>query len=126
MSMPIVLFNPTASHAARAVQAWQILVGRARDRQTLTYESLSEVMFQKPAAGVLAAILGHIAFFCGDEGLPPLNCIVVGKHVGTPGHGIPTNPADVDAERERVYAYDWFNLYPPTESALKAAYDAHT
>src|ERR1700694_2212597 len=55
-------FNPTSEHPARPVQAWQIMIGKAMNRQTVTYEGLSELMYGKQAAGVLAAILGHIAF----------------------------------------------------------------
>jgi hypothetical protein len=35
-------FNPSSSHPARAVQCWQILVGKAMNRQTVTYEGLSD------------------------------------------------------------------------------------
>jgi hypothetical protein len=53
-------FNPTAKHPVRAVQAWQILVGKAMNRQTVTYEGLSLLMYRRRAAGVLAQVLGHI------------------------------------------------------------------
>lgn len=65
-------FNPTAKQPARAVQAWQILIGRAMNRQTITYHHLSQLMYGKSAAGVVNKILGHIAFFCEDNKLPPL------------------------------------------------------
>ena len=115
-------FNPTAEHPARAVQGWQILVNEAMHRQTITYEGLSRLMYGKYAAGVLAAILGHIAFYCRDNGLPPLTIIVVGKEPGKPGDGIPVDPAKTDEERERVYQHDWYNVYPPSESDLAASY----
>src|SRR5260221_1948731 len=51
-------FSQGAEHPAHAVQAWQILVGKAMNRQTVTYEGLSELMYKKQAAGVLAGILG--------------------------------------------------------------------
>jgi len=78
MSNPMKTFNPTAEHPARAVQAWQILVGKAMNRQTVTYKGLSKLMYGKEAAGVLAAILGHIAFYCEDNNIPPLTALVVG------------------------------------------------
>jgi hypothetical protein len=111
-------FNPTANHAARAVQAWQILVGMAHNRQTTTYKGLSELMYGKSAAGVLAQILGHIAFFCIDHDLPPLTAIVVGKGSGAPGDEIPLKRTAIDEEREKVYRYDWNNIYPPSEKDL--------
>ncbi len=55
------LFNPTSAHPERAVQAWQILVGKAMNRQTVTYLGLSRMMYQRNASGVLDRILGHIA-----------------------------------------------------------------
>lgn len=93
------------------------------NRQTVTYEILSEQMYRKKAQGVLAAVLGHIAFYCEDNDLPPLNAIVVGKQPGRPGRGYPTDPIKVDEERERVYRYDWYNVYPPTEADLSIAFE---
>lgn len=119
-------FNPHASHSARAVQAWQILVCKAMNRQTITYEALSELMYGKSAAGVLAQILGHIAFFCNDNDLPALTSIVVGKVRGAPGVQIPIDRTTIDEEREKVYQHDWYNVCPPPESELSKAYSAHT
>ena len=116
-------FNPHASHPARAVQAWQILVGHAMRGQTLSYEELSRLMYQKAAAGVLAGILGHVAFYCKGNELPILTAIVVGKYRGTPGEQIPLAPDDVDVERQKVFKYDWYNVYPPTEDALRSAFE---
>jgi hypothetical protein len=118
-------FNPTAEHPARAVQAWQILVGKAMNRQTVTYAGLSKLMYGKEAAGVLAAILGHIAFYCMDNDIPPLTTLVVGKGPGKPGDRIPLDPAKFDEEREKVYQHDWYDIYPPSEADLAAAYKRH-
>jgi hypothetical protein len=95
------------------------------NRQTLTYEQLSILMFRRRAAGVLDGTLGHIAFYCIDNDLPPLSAIVVGKRRGRPGHDIPVDPATLDADRERVYGYDWFGIRPPSEADLTAAYSQH-
>lgn len=122
--MPTVLFNPHAAHPDRAVQAWQILVGKAMNRQTVTYKLLSELMYGKAAAGVLDKVLGHVAFFCQAEGLPPITSIVVGKYGGVPGRAIPVDPDEMDERREETYRYNWYNLYPPTAHELRAAYDA--
>jgi hypothetical protein len=117
-------FNPSSKHPARALQAWIILVGAAMNRQTLTYEGLSVKMFQRKAAGVLDKILGHVAFYCIEQGLPPLTSIVVGKGRGTPGQDIPLEPAALDSARERVYAYDWYDEIPPSQDELAAAMKA--
>jgi hypothetical protein len=118
-------FNPTAEHPARAVQAWQILVGKAINRQTVTYEGLSKLMYGKEAAGVLAAILGHIAFYCQDNDVPALTTLVLEKGTGKPSDGIPLEPTRIDEEREKVYQYDWYDVYPPSEIDLAAAYRRH-
>jgi hypothetical protein len=51
-------FNPSSSHAARAVQCWQILVGKAKNRQTVTYKGLSELMYQSqpPACSTRSSV----------------------------------------------------------------------
>lgn len=120
------LFNPTSAHPDRAVQAWQILVGKAMNRQTVTYLGLSRLMYQKDAPGVLDKILGHIAFYCLDHGLPPLTSIVVGKGLGKPGNDIPVDLSTIEAQRELVYNTDWYNLYPPSRDELLASYEANT
>lgn len=117
-------FNPSSKHPDRAVQAWIILVGAAMSRQTLTYKGLSALMYRRDAAGVLNRVLGHVAFFCIENGLPPLTSIVVGKGRGTPGQDIPLDLSKLDAERERVYAHDWYDEYPPTSAMLAAAHYA--
>ncbi len=118
-------FNPSSTYPERAVQAWQILIGAAMNRQTYTYERLSRLMYQRDAAGVLAGILGHIAFYCNDHHLPPLTSIVVGKGRGTPGHDIPIDLTQTDSERERVYETDWYDIYPPSAEELSVAYNQH-
>jgi len=119
------LFNPSSRHAARAIQAWQILVGMAMRRHITTYEELSLLMYKKKAQGVLDKILGHIAYYCIDNKLPPLTSIVVGKRRGTPGRDIPIDLSAIDKERERVYKCDWYNIHPPSETELKTAFENH-
>lgn len=118
-------FNPKSEHKDRAVQAWLILAAAAMERKTLTYKGLSIAMFQKPAQGVLARILGHVAFYCIDNKLPPLTSIVVGQKRGTPGAKIPMDLDQSDKERESVYSEDWYDIYPPTADELHASYKKH-
>jgi hypothetical protein len=118
-------FNPSSKHPARAVQAWQILVSAAMNRQTITYKKLGMLMYGRNAAGVLDRILGHIAYYCIDNKLPPLTSIVVGKGRGTPGQDIPINFRERDKERERVYARDWYDVYPPSAQELHKSYLNH-
>jgi hypothetical protein len=118
-------FSPTSEMADRAVQAWQILVCKAMNRQTLTYLELSRLMYGKDAAGTLDKILGHVAYFCNANALPPLTSIVVGKGRGTPGHDIPADLSKIDAARERVYEFDWYDVFPPSRDDLRTAYEAN-
>jgi len=118
-------FNPSSKHPERAVQAWQILVSAGMNRQTFTYEGLSHLMYGKNAAGVISQILGHIAFYCLDNGLPALTSIVVGKDKGVPGDEIPLEPEDTDAEREHVYQLNWYDVYPPSSGELSSSFKNH-
>lgn len=119
-------FNPSSPHPARAVQAWLILVGAAMNRQTLTYEGLSLLMYRRKAQGVLDKVLGHVAFYCNDNGFPALTSIVVGKKRGTPGADIPMDLERRDTERERVYAEDWYDIYPPSAEELRVSFVKNT
>lgn len=119
-------FNPSSPHPDRAVQAWLILVGAAMNRQTLTYEGLSLLMYRRKAQGVLDKVLGHVAFYCNDNGLPALTSIVVGKKRGTPGADIPMDLERRDTERERVYAEDWYDIYPPSAEELRESFVQNT
>jgi hypothetical protein len=96
-------FNPSSFHPQRALQAWQILIAAAMNRQTLTYLGLSQKMYQKKVQGVLDKILGHVAYFCSDNDLPALTALVVGKGRGTPGQDIPADRSTMDEIREAVY-----------------------
>ncbi len=116
-------FNPTSNHPNRAVQAWQILISAGMNRQTLTYKSISLLMYRQEAAGVLGKILGHIAYYCIDNNLPPLTLLVVNKNRGTPGYNIPINKNNIEEERENVYAFDWYNIYPPTSDEFLESFN---
>jgi hypothetical protein len=115
-------FNPHSPHPERAVQAWQILVGMAMRGEKTNYLDLSKLMYGKEAAGVLDEILGHIAFYCKARELPQLNTLVVNKKTGTPGDLIPLAPDSFPAETKRVFEENWYDLHPPTGSALAEAY----
>ena len=78
-------------------------------------------MYGRQAAGVLAGVLGNIAHFCIDNDIPPLTAIIVGKRRGAPGTDIPVDPSSIDEERENVYRFNWYDIYPPSESDLKQA-----
>lgn len=79
----------TNKQLSRALQIWQILVGLAMNRQTITYQHLSNLMFHKNAMGVLGAMLEPVARFCNENDLPPLTVIVVNAETGLAGKVFP-------------------------------------
>jgi hypothetical protein len=115
-------FKDNPNRPDRALQVWQILIGKARNRQTMTYGMLAE-MLDYGGAGVFAQILGHIMFYCQDVGLPPLTVLVVNEHTGLPGEGL--TGADLNADREAVFDYDWYAIWPPTPDDLSEASSRH-
>ena len=64
-------FNDNQTNATHALQIWLILIGKASNRQTITYGSLAE-MLGFEGAGTLARMLGHVMFYCQQNELPPL------------------------------------------------------
>lgn len=98
------------TRSERAMQVWQILVGAAHNRQTLTYGQVAAYL-EFEGAGVLAQILGYIMRHCEAKGLPPLTCLVVNQTTGLPGAGL-TTVENLPADREAVYNKNWFALRP--------------
>ena len=109
--------NPKAEF--RALQIWQILICVAVNRQTITYKRLADDIWHGKGAGVLANSLGHVAFYCIQNKLPPLTALVVNAKTGLPGDGIPVEESL--SKREKVFAFDWFDVIPPIPEDLGAA-----
>ncbi len=112
-------FSDESTRPMRALQIWQILIGAARDRQILTYGMLAN-MLGYGGAGVLAQPLGHIMYYCQENDLPPLTILVVNKDTGLPGEGL--TGADLNADRESVFRYDWHSIIPPSPEDFRIAY----
>ena len=98
------------TRSERAMQVWQILVGAAHNRQTLTYGQVADYL-EFEGAGVLAQILGCIMNYCDSNGLPPLTCLVVSQTKGLPGTGL-TTVENLPLDREAVYNHNWFSMQP--------------
>lgn len=111
-------FSEIQTRPSRALQVWQILISAAMNRQTHTYKSLSNLMFGHNATGVLGPMLGYVADYCNKYSLPPLTVIVVNSKTGLPGEEIPVNES-LNEQRERVYSFDWYDIYPPSEEELE-------
>jgi len=73
------------------------------------------------AQAFFAQTLGHIMYYCQQNGLPPLTALVVKKETGLPGRGLTTRK-DLDAGREEVFRYEWFKVVPPAPTQLGDAY----
>ncbi len=123
--MPTRFSETQVDVPTRALQAYLILIGVASNRQTITYEGIARKYgYKSPeTTGKLPVgqTLGPLVQWCRDRELPLLNCLVVSSVHGEPGtelHG-----TDLPAERERVYAEDWYDLLPPTIKELRAAWD---
>ena len=114
-------FDDVPHNEHRALQIWQVLIGYAAARRTLTYSQLAEIMGWgnvKP----LARPLGHIMYWCRANELPALTVLVVNMNSGQPGDGLALD-GDTDKEREKVFRYAWFRLFPPSPEQLEAAWD---
>jgi hypothetical protein len=123
----VIADNPDTNEinrsAIRALQGWQYLISKARNRQLVRYEDLAGIMGYSDNRP-LFPILGHIMYYCDQEGLPPLTIIVVNDD-GTPGEGFTQVPREeFDRQREETFAKDWFSIYPPTPEEFTAAWDA--
>lgn len=110
------------STADRALQLWQILIGYATNRQTTTYNLLAQQAKMVTVDGKLKTMalwhaLDRIMKYCEKHKLPPLTILVVNQEKGQPGQGLTTS-TNRDADRERVFAYPWFLLLPPTVEDL--------
>ena len=113
-------FDDDPNRPARGLQTWQILIGRAHNRQTITYGQLAELL-GFGGAQVLAHPLGHVYFYCQQRKLPPLTVLVVKEDSGLPGDGV--KGIDLNRSREEVFAFNWYRIWPPSPGELRAAYE---
>jgi putative restriction endonuclease len=109
-------FSDNSSNPTRALQIWQIIVGKAHSRQKMTYGELAKMI----GYTVIIAVHGPlklIEYYCVKNGLPRLNILVVDKQSGVPGEG--TNTANFENELQQVFDYDWYALMPPTPEEFR-------
>jgi hypothetical protein len=114
------MFDKIRTDEARAQQVYLVLLGLAAERKTTTYGRLAETLGFE-GAGVFAGILGHIMFWCEQNGLPALTSLVVGAKSGIASHGL-IKAKDKDAAREEVYNFPWYGIVPPTADELDRAF----
>lgn len=109
-------FSDDSTGPGRALQVWQILIGKAHNRQTITYIDLANMIGYSDAKP-LPNILNYIMKYCKQNDLPPLTALVVNKKTGAPGSGL-TTLRDLNADREEIFNFDWYALIPPTPDEL--------
>jgi hypothetical protein len=114
----IKYFKDHSKWEFRALQVWQILVSMAHNRQITTYKRLAAMIGYRGALPT-RDILARIAYYCNQNKLPPLTALVVNTGTGQPGGGIPVE--DAPSEREDVFDYDWFGIFPPTPDQFRQA-----
>jgi hypothetical protein len=85
---------------------WPELAERARTGQTITYQSLKEVIGFNGWQRTFSHCLGRIANYCHINDWPIITAVVVNKATGAPGNGIPFVD-DFEIELERVCAFSW-------------------
>lgn len=122
--MAVRFFSDAATTESRACQIWQILVGCAARRETMTYQDLVKRLGHNQPK-VLAKQLGRIMHYCLQNKLPPLTVLVVNKNTGKPGDGLELS-ADRGKLRERVYQHGWYGIVPPTEEQYRGAWENAT
>jgi putative restriction endonuclease len=114
-------FSDDSTNPGRALQIWQILIGKAHNWQTITYGALANMIGYSDARP-LPNILGYIMKYCDQNNLPPLTALVVNKQSGAPGNGL-TTLRNLDADREEVFNFDWYALVPPTPAEFRQVHN---
>jgi hypothetical protein len=115
-----IRFDDESTYATRALQAYLILISRAHNEQRCPYPRLAELMSYGvdrdgiARGGVLGHVLAPVMRWCDKRGFPALTVLVHGED-GKPGEGLTTvAPDDWPAETKRVFAFKWFEVFPPT------------
>jgi hypothetical protein len=115
----LLTFGENSSHETRAYQVYLILIGLAANHQTIDCRKLCE-QIKFGISPMLSNPLGRIVNWCIREGLPSLTALVVEKETGKPSkRWIAGWSDDVAAEMQRVFAFDWFSIMPPTLKELR-------
>ena len=104
----------------RALQIWQILIGRAHNRQEITYRDLRHLMgYPEGSYNVLSHCLDPVMRYCQQNKFPPLTVLVVGERTGKPGQGFTAGSGDWHSDRAQVFDFNWYSIFPPTLEDLQ-------
>jgi hypothetical protein len=103
---------------SEAAWAYLILIGCAADRQTVTYDALTH-RIKRGGPNILTKPLGMITRWCQHHNLPALASLVVEQATGLPAPGFAAvSREEIPHEHERVCAFDWYGIFPPTLEEL--------
>ena len=102
----------------RTLRTYLILIWCAKNRRTITYGKLARLTHEHQLS-VSGIHLDPIYNYCEANGLPRLAVLGVNQSTGVPGDGYPGPRGTIDADREEVYEYDWFDIAPPTIGQLR-------
>ncbi len=106
----------------RTGQVWAILCCLAEHHKTISYNGMAERMKWADGNGhAIAGKLGPIHAFCKANDLPFLFELVVTVRDGKPGYRQDDPLGDVLTDREKVFAYDWYAISPPTAEDCREA-----
>jgi hypothetical protein len=106
------------ARSAWGLQAYLTLIGCAADRQTVTYDALAR-RIKCGGPNLLAKPLALITRWCQHHSLPALASLVVEQATGLPALGFAAVGRDeIPREQERVWAFDWYAIFPPTIEEL--------
>jgi hypothetical protein len=103
---------------AWGLRAYLLLMGCAADRQTVTYDDLA-CRIDQSGPELLSGPLELVTRWCHTHGLPAIASLVVEKATGVPAPGsAEISKDDIPREQERVWAFDWYGILPPTIEEL--------
>ena len=108
---------PIMSNPQRALQLWSLLAFAAMRRTILTFEEVADLT-GLPKFG-LAHVLGHVAQYCKDKGLPGLTSLVVYNANGKPPDGVYKTAEDVPEEQWKCFHHDWRKDRPSSDQDMK-------
>jgi putative restriction endonuclease len=100
----------------RAFRAWPVLIGVAKNHNTITYGELGDAIGVHHRA--IRYVLGVIQGYCLEEGLPPLTILIINSS-GKPGTGfIAYDLSHFERGLEKVWDFDWQSIGNPFEFSL--------
>ena len=101
----------------RWLQIWQVLIARASNRQTIQYNHITSTLKWNIVDSHFGPHFDRVSSFCKSRQLPNLTVLVVSKATGRPGASY-RDDVDVDRDREKVFATNWFTVIPPSREDL--------